>query len=69
MPNLVSREIAHSLALSVEQACELGSFGRTTFYKLLKSGKLTAHKCGNRTIVLRDELHEALKSLPLAGGC
>lgn len=61
-PNVTGR-----LALSVEEASRITSLGRTTFYKLLKSGKIPARKFGNRTIVLWDELEEALKSLPLAG--
>ena len=67
MPNLVPREIAHSLALSVKEACEFSSLGRTTLYKLMKSGKITAHKCEGRTIILRDEFEQELKSLPLVG--
>ena len=67
MSKLVPREIAHLLALSVKETCKLSGFGRTTFYKLLKSGKITAHKCGRRTIVLRDEFEQELKSLPRAG--
>jgi excisionase family DNA binding protein len=67
MSPLPSREIAHSLALSVEEACKITSLGRTTFYKLKKSGLITARKCGNRTIVLWDELEQDLKSLPRLG--
>jgi excisionase family DNA binding protein len=68
MSESVPAEIAHLLALSVKQACKLSGFGRTTFYKLLNSGMITAHKCGRRTFVLPDELEQALKSLPRAGG-
>ena len=67
MSPLPSREIAHSLACSVEEACKLSSLGRTTFYKLLKDRIISARKCGRRTIVLLDELDQALKSLPPAG--
>jgi excisionase family DNA binding protein len=67
MANFVPREIADSIALSVEEVCELIGIGRTTFYKLLNGGKLTAYKCGNRTIVLWDELEQELKSFPRAG--
>lgn len=68
MPKLELREAAHALAFSVKEACKLSGFGRTTFYKLLKTGKITAHKCGRRTFVLPSELEQALKSLPRAGG-
>jgi excisionase family DNA binding protein len=67
MPNLVPRETAHLLAFSVKEACEHSSLGRTTFYKYLKLGQIPAHKCGRRTIILLDELHQALKSLPRTG--
>ena len=67
MANLVPREGADAIAFSVNEACTLCGFGRTTFYKLLKSGKITARKCGRRTIVLPSELEQALKSLPLMG--
>ena len=67
MPNIVPRETVRSLAFSVKEACELSGFGRTTFYKLVKSGKIRAHKCGRRTFILLDELEQALKALPLAG--
>jgi excisionase family DNA binding protein len=67
MPDFVPRETADSIALSVEKACELCAFGRTKFYELLKSKKITARKVGRRTIVLRSELKKALESLPRAG--
>lgn len=64
MLKLAPRETAHSLAVSVTEACRLSGFGRTTFYKLLKSGKVTAHKCGRRTVVLLDEFEQELRCLP-----
>jgi excisionase family DNA binding protein len=68
MADCMPREIADSIALSVEEACELTSLGRTTFYGLMKSKKIPARKCGRRTIIILDELYQALKSLPRAGG-
>jgi excisionase family DNA binding protein len=67
MACFVPREIADSIALSVKEACKYIGIGRTTFYKLLKTGEITAHKCGRRTFVLPEELEQALKSLPRAG--
>jgi excisionase family DNA binding protein len=67
MPNMESRDVAHLNALTVNEACKLSGFGRTTFYRLVKSRKITARKVGRRTIVLLDELEQALKSLPLVG--
>jgi excisionase family DNA binding protein len=67
MVNLSSREDAETLALSVKEACELISLGRTSFYKFVRLGNIPAYKCGGRTIVLRDELEQALKTLPRVG--
>lgn len=67
MPNSLSREGANLLAFSIEDACEYSSLGRTSFYKHLKLGQLPARKVGRRTIVLRDELEQALKAFPIAG--
>ena len=64
MQNNVRPAVAGQLALSVKEACEASSLGRTTFYKLLKSGMISARKCGGRTIVLVSELEQMLKSLP-----
>ena len=67
MAHFVPRETAGSIALSVEKACELCSVGRTKFYELLKNKTIPARKIGRRTVVLRSELENALKSLPVAG--
>jgi excisionase family DNA binding protein len=67
MQNFVPCDSADSLALSVTEACARSSIGRTTFYKLLKGGQIPAHKCGRRTIILPDELRQALESLPRIG--
>lgn len=66
MSKSVPREIAGSIALSVREACELCSLGRTSFYKFVKSGQIPARKLGRRTIVLPSELEQAFKSLPPA---
>jgi len=67
MPNATPLSFADSLALSITEACARSSIGRTTFYKLLKGGQIPAHKCGRRTIILPDELRQALESLPRTG--
>jgi excisionase family DNA binding protein len=68
MVDVVPRELTNSLGLSVREACARSSIGRTTFYKLLKCGQIPAHKCGRRTVILPDELRQALESLPTIGG-
>jgi excisionase family DNA binding protein len=62
------REVPEPLALSIKQACELSSIGRTKFYELLKNNQIPARKCGRKTLILRIELEQALKALPRAGG-
>jgi excisionase family DNA binding protein len=65
--NKPPHDVADQRALSVKEACKYISLGRTSFYKLVKSGQIPARKCGRRTIVLPSELEQALKSLPRAG--
>jgi excisionase family DNA binding protein len=67
MLNKLPHDGADQHALSVKEACKYISLGRTSFYKLVKSGQIPARKCGGRTIVLVDELDQALKSLPFVG--
>lgn len=59
MQNNVRPAVAGQLALSVKEACKASSLGRTTFYKLLKSGMISARKRGGRTIVLVSELEQS----------
>jgi excisionase family DNA binding protein len=68
MTNKPPHDVADQRALYVKEACKYISLGRTSFYKLVKSGQIPARKCGRRTIVLLSELEQALKSLPRAGG-
>jgi|HubBroStandDraft_1064217.scaffolds.fasta_scaffold3706004_1 excisionase family DNA binding protein len=67
MKNKPPHDAADQRALSVKEACEYISLGRTSFYKFVKSGQIPARKWGRRTIVLLSELEQALKSLPRAG--
>jgi excisionase family DNA binding protein len=63
-----SLSLESALALSVKEACALSSLKRTKFYQLLKENKIPARKCGRRTIVLRSDLEDFLRSLPVMGG-
>ncbi len=67
MSNKLPHDVADQRALSVKEACKYISLGRTSFYKLVKGGQIPARKWGCRTIVLADELDQALESLPRAG--
>jgi excisionase family DNA binding protein len=66
MTNKPPHDVAGQRALSVKEACKYISLGRTSFYKLVKSGQIPARKCGRRTIVLLSEFEQAIKSLPPA---
>jgi excisionase family DNA binding protein len=52
------------IVLTVSEACALGRFGRTFFYKMISSGKLRAMKNGSRTVVLASDLTRLLENLP-----
>jgi excisionase family DNA binding protein len=52
------------LAYSVSDACKVSGLGRTTLYAAMKAGKLTAHKCGRRTVIMSDDLLAWLRTLP-----
>ena len=47
-----------------EEACAMAGIGRTKIYEAIANGKLTARKCGKRTLILREELRQFLASLP-----
>jgi excisionase family DNA binding protein len=52
------------LAYSIPEACKCSNAGRTTVYKAINAGDLTAHKRGSRTIILSSDLERWLSSLP-----
>ncbi|MGO9681103.1 MAG: helix-turn-helix domain-containing protein [Beijerinckiaceae bacterium] len=56
------------LAHTIEEACRVSGLGRTTIYAALKSGALSARKCGRRTLILAAELERFLNSLPTTSG-
>lgn len=53
-----------ALALSTDEACEIGSFGKNTLYDAIRDGRLKARKIGRKTIILRADLEAYLHSLP-----
>ena len=59
MTNLIQDTLAAAsgmpLAYQVKPFCQLAGISRTTFYELLKSGKIKAMKLGGRTLIPRDE--------------
>jgi excisionase family DNA binding protein len=50
--------------LSVQETCEIGGFGKSTLYQLIGQGLLPAKKLGRKTIILRSDLLNFLRSLP-----
>ena len=53
-------------ALSIDGFCKLYGLGRTFAYEQIKSGKLRAVKCGNRTLILRADAEQWARALPEA---
>ena len=54
------------IAATVQEATEITGLGRTSIYQLIRDGKLTRRKYGNKTLLLVEELEAVVKSLPVA---
>ena len=50
-------------ALSTNDACKYGGFGKTTLYQLVKDGKLKILKLGGKSLVLTSDLDDLLDTL------
>ena len=53
--------LPNALGYTVDDACRMGGFGRTTAYALRDAGKLTFIKIAGRTIVVGDSLRALLR--------
>ncbi|MES2343008.1 MAG: DNA-binding protein [Pseudomonadota bacterium] len=52
-------------ALDIPGFCRLYQLGKTFVYGELASGRLTAHKAGKRTLILRSEADRWANALPV----
>jgi hypothetical protein len=59
-----NREQALKLALSIDEVVVVSGLGRTLIFAEIKTGRLTARKCGRRTVILHEEVERWLGSLP-----
>lgn len=60
-----TKVLAIAPCVSVDEADLLTGIGRTTIYQEIKDGNLKIRKCRGRSVLLRVELDEWLRSLPL----
>lgn len=59
----VTLALSEKAALSVNEFCVTCSIGRTSFYELVKQGRIKVRKLGNRTIIPAGEVSAFLDSL------
>jgi excisionase family DNA binding protein len=56
------------LGYSIEEFAELTGVGRSSVYKALRSGCLTARKIGKRTIIAAEDVEKWFARLPFWSG-
>ena len=55
------------VAYSVADVLKVVGISRTKFYELAGNGEIKVRKLGSRSIVLREDLDEFLRGLPILG--
>lgn len=55
------------LAYRVDDAADLIGVGRTTFYALIRDGRIVPRKLGRATLILRADLDRLIEMLPRQG--
>jgi excisionase family DNA binding protein len=63
---MIDIRIADKMALSTEEAGKVANVGVVKIRKAINDGELTAHKSGTRIIVIRADLEDWLRRLPMA---
>jgi hypothetical protein len=53
-------------AMSVDEFCRWACIGKTKTYAEAKAGRLQLRKIGSKTVVLRTDAEQWLRSLPIA---
>jgi hypothetical protein len=53
-------------AMSVAEFCQWASVGTTTAYAEAKTGRLEMRKIGSKTVIIRSDAEQWLRSLPTA---
>lgn len=54
------------VAMTVAEAVEYSSIGKTVLFGLLKDHKIPRRKLGRKTLILRTDLDAYINSLPVA---
>jgi excisionase family DNA binding protein len=52
------------IAHTVPDACLVSGLSRSTLYRFIQSKDLPVRKCGNRTLILHEDLKRFIESLP-----
>jgi excisionase family DNA binding protein len=60
----LAEKISLKMALTIRDACELSSVGRSNIYLAVASGELRAKKRGTSTLILPDDLRAWIENLP-----
>lgn len=56
------------LAYTIKEAVAVSPLSRSTLYEDIAAGRLLARKRGGRTFILRADLEDYLKAMPVVGG-
>jgi hypothetical protein len=55
----------HRNAFSIAELMEDSGLGRSKIFEEIKQGRLIAHKCGRRTLILAEDYARWLRALPV----